>query len=107
MLFESTCPSGFGWVPCTHLVECMLNDHLAICVGDSGKQVPDGRVGLGINVLLSLGDGLRERGVCLMEWPLVRPQRLAGLFDDGLPDMVANSVEMCAEGPREPAGSRL
>lgn len=85
----------------------MLDDHLAVCVGDSGKQIPDGCVGLGINVLLSLGNGLRERGICLMEWLLVRPQRLAGLFDDGLPDMVANSVEMRAEGPREPTGSRL
>ena len=106
MLLESTCPSKFEWVT-TDLVECMLDDHLAISVGDSGEQVADRSVGLGVNILLSLGYWLRNRRVCFVGSLWMRPERLARLLDDRLPDMMANSVQVGAQGPREFTASRL
>ena len=85
----------------------MLDDHLAIRVRDPGEQVPDCRVSLSVNFLLSLGDRLRDRGVCLDQRKLAIPKRLAGHFDDGLSNVMARSVEMGAQSPRVATGSRL
>ena len=46
-----------------YLVECMLDNSLTVRVGDAGEQVPDGSVGLPVDIFLSLRDGLRHVGM--------------------------------------------
>jgi len=82
-----------------YLVEGMFDDHLAICVRYAGKQVPYRSVSLLVDILLLLGDGLRLSGCCASGQLLlmVIPEGGTGLLHDGLPNVVARSVEMGAE----------
>lgn len=81
----------------TYLVECMLNNHLPVGVRYAGKQVPYGSVGLLVNVLLPLGDGLR------LAWHnggggvLIISEGCACLLHNCLPYVVASAVEVKTE----------
>ena len=90
---QSAC--GIAW--CTYLVEGMLDDRLAIGVRYAGKQIPYSCVSLLVNVLLPLWNGLRPAGLGADDLNVVMPESRAGLFHDGLPDVVARSVQVRAE----------
>lgn len=72
----------------------MVNDHLSVCVGYPGKQVPDGCVSLLVYIFLSLGDGFGQARICCHNDIFAAPERCFGLFYNCLPEMVANTVDM-------------
>ncbi len=88
---------------CTYLVERMLNDHLPISVGYARKQIPDCCVSLFVDVLLPLRNGLGQAGCCASGPKLVISESSACLIHDGLPDVVANSVQLRAESLGKPS----
>lgn len=92
-----TQPLRGSWV-CTYLAEGVLDDHLSISVRYARKQVPYSGVGLLVNVRLPFWDrfGLSRLGAGGRR-NLFVPKRDACLFHDGLPDVVADPVQVKAE----------
>jgi hypothetical protein len=70
----------------------VFNYHLAVGVRDARKKVPYGSVGLFVNVLLPLGDGLGQAKSSPAGIKLAIPECRPCLFHNSLPDMVSDSV---------------
>lgn len=75
----------------------MLNNHLTVSIGNSGKQVSDSGINLSMVGPLRFRNGLRPC-VCCRNGVMGRAAKaLFGLLNDDLPDMMANSMDLVGE----------
>lgn len=75
----------------------MLNNHLAVSIGNPWKQVSDSGINLRMVGPLRFRNGLRPC-VCYRNGVMRRAAKaLFGLLNNDLPDMMANSMDLVGE----------
>lgn len=75
----------------------MLNNHLAVSIGNAWKQVSDSGINLSMVGPLRFRNGLRPC-ICYRNDVMRRAAKaLFGLLNNDLPDMMANSMDLVGE----------